>query len=70
MVKSPNKNKLQLILDFLKKNPSGVWVRKISRETGLDKSLVSRYLNLFLKDEIEFFFIGSAKMIKLKEKST
>jgi predicted transcriptional regulator len=67
-LKSPNKVKISILLDFLKKHPEGVWVRELARKTNLDKSLVSRYVNEFLKNEVEFFFIGSAKMIKLKEK--
>jgi predicted transcriptional regulator len=67
-LKSPNKAKLSILLNFLKKHPEGVWVRELARKTNLDKSLVSRYVNDFLKNEVEFFFIGSAKMIKLKEK--
>ncbi|MBN2127277.1 MAG: helix-turn-helix domain-containing protein [Candidatus Diapherotrites archaeon] len=66
--KGPNKGKLSILIDFLKKHPEGVWVRELARKTSLDKSMVSRYLNDFLKEEVEFFFIGSAKMIKLRKK--
>ncbi|MFH1588237.1 MAG: helix-turn-helix domain-containing protein [Candidatus Diapherotrites archaeon] len=64
--KGPDLKKLKTLLKFLKFHPQGVWVREIARSTDLDKSLVSRYLSHYLTDKVEFYFIGSAKMVKLK----
>jgi len=49
----PDQNKIDLILKVLAANPQGIWVREISRITGIDKSTVSIYLNKHLADKIE-----------------
>jgi predicted glycosyl hydrolase (DUF1957 family) len=65
-LKGPDSRKLRILEKSLKSSPNGVWVREIARKTGLDKSLVSRYLIKYLSDKVEFYFIGSAKMVKFK----
>jgi len=49
----PNKDKIELIISVLGANPQGLWVRELSRVTGLDKSTVSLYINTYLADKIE-----------------
>ncbi len=51
--KGPDIEKIELIRKVLKKNPNGLWVREISRKTGLDKSTVSMYLSTCMQGEIE-----------------
>jgi predicted transcriptional regulator with HTH domain len=59
--------KTRIIFNFLKKNPSGAWVREIARRTGLDKSTVSRCLTS-MNNQTEFYSVGPCKMIRLKVK--
>jgi len=70
--KGPNKNKIKLIRQTLTKNPQGLWIREIARKTGLDKSLVSRYLAEYMQDEIEDAFPKVKgkliKVVRLKRK--
>jgi len=51
--KGPDLEKIELIRKVLRKNPKGLWVREISRRTGLDKSTVSIYLATHMQNEIE-----------------
>ncbi len=51
--KGPDMEKIESIRKILKKNPRGLWIREISRKTGLDKSTVSIYLARYMQHEIE-----------------
>ena len=51
--KGPDLEKIELIRKVLRKNPKGLWVREISRKTGIDKSTVSIYLATHMQNEIE-----------------
>jgi DNA invertase Pin-like site-specific DNA recombinase len=51
--KGPDIKNLNRIKNILKKYPQGLWVREIAKKTKLDKSMVSRYINLYLKDKIK-----------------
>ncbi len=51
--KGPDLEKIELIRKALRKNPKGLWVRELSRRTGLDKSTVSIYLATHMQHEIE-----------------
>jgi len=45
--------KIELIRKILRKHPKGLWVREMSRKTGIDKSTVSIYLATHMQNEIE-----------------
>ena len=63
----PDKLKLEKIIKTLKKHPEGLCVRELARKSGVDKSAVSRYASLFMKDELEIRKISNlVKLIKLK----
>ena len=64
----PNIRKLKKIKAILKKHPEGLWVRELSRKSGIDKSAISRYVNKDLDKEIETKKLGVIKIIKLKTK--
>ena len=49
----PCQKKIDLILRILESNPKGIWVREISRITGLKRSTISLYINTHLADKIE-----------------
>lgn len=69
--KGPDKNKVAKILQVLKHNPQGLWYREISRQAGISKSTVHRYLTHYMKDQVELATIvkgGLVKFVKLKRK--
>ena len=51
--KGPDLEKIELIRKVLRQHPKGLWIREISRRTGLDKSTVSIYLATYMQNEIE-----------------
>lgn len=51
--RGPDLEKIRKIRKVLSQYSQGLWIREISRRTGLDKSTVSIYLAKFMKDEIE-----------------
>lgn len=61
-----HKDKEEKILSVLKENPHGVWIREISRQTGLDKSTISRTAER-LHEKIEFSFMGRNKILKIRK---
>jgi predicted transcriptional regulator len=67
MSRKPGANtaKIQKIRSALRENPQGIWVREISRKTGLDKSTVSIYLSKHMKKEIEEVFPIKGSLIKI-----
>jgi len=63
----PHSLKIELILYALKTHPQGLWVRELSRISGLKKSTVSHYLQNHLKDYIEIVHnTPHIKIVKLK----
>ncbi|MEM2873848.1 MAG: helix-turn-helix domain-containing protein [Candidatus Nanoarchaeia archaeon] len=63
----PHQYKLEMILYVLKAHPQGLWVREISRISGLKKSTVSYYLQNYLNNRIEIVHqTNHIKIIKLK----
>lgn len=60
----PDKKKIAKIRATLKRNPQGIWIREIARQSGLDKSLVSRYLTEFMQDEIEDVITVTGGLVK------
>jgi len=69
--KGPDKNKVKKILEVLKRNPQGLWIREIARQAKLSKTTVHRYLREFMDDSIEEVVTvkgGLVKFVKLKRK--
>ncbi|HZX20731.1 MAG TPA: helix-turn-helix domain-containing protein [archaeon] len=58
-------SKVERIRKALRDAPHGLWIREISRKTGLDKSTISRYL-IAMHEEIEFEFLGRNKVYRIK----
>lgn len=68
MKKGPDENKIEKIKLVLRKNPQGLWIREIARQTKISKSTTHRYLTEYMKNEIEEASNISdlVKFIKLK----
>lgn len=69
--KGPDEEKIKKILEVLKRNPQGLWIREIARQAKLSKTTVHRYLTEFMDNEIEEVVTvkgGLVKFIKLKRK--
>ena len=64
-MKKPKDEKAAKIKSALRGAPRGLWVREVARQTGLDKSTCSRYLEA-MGQEIEFEYIGRNKVYRLK----
>ncbi|MBI5061843.1 MAG: hypothetical protein HZB67_06060 [Candidatus Aenigmarchaeota archaeon] len=65
--KGPDPKKIENIKNALKKYPEGLCVRELAIRSGVDKSSVSRYLTIYMKDDIRTQRIGKLlKLIKLK----
>lgn len=63
--KPADDKKLKALLRALREHPEGLWVRELAREARLDKSTVSRYLEKYLKKDVQAEFWGRNKVIKL-----
>ncbi len=66
----PDEGKIKKIRQALSKNPNGLWVREISRQTGLNRTTVSIYLSSFMQNETEEIFPvkgGLIKIVRLKK---
>jgi len=65
----PDTKKLKKIKEILKKHPQGLWIRELSRKSNIDKSTISRYISIYMKNEIETNKIGNLiKIVRLKER--
>ena len=53
MPKGPDKRKNDKIIQILKRNPRGIWIRELARQTNMPVATVSYYLNKFMKNEVE-----------------
>ncbi|RLJ02159.1 MAG: hypothetical protein DRP10_02105 [Candidatus Aenigmatarchaeota archaeon] len=53
MVKKKDIKKIRKILMILTKNPEGLWIRQLARETDLALSTVHYYINCVLDEFIE-----------------
>ena len=63
----PDIKKIEKIETTLKKHFQGLWIRELSRKTGIDKSTTSRYINNYMKNKIEIENIGNLiKIVRLK----
>ena len=67
----PDTRKIELIIEVLKENPDGIWVRELARKCNLNKSTVSIYLNTHLKEKIQDLTQSGlpVRMVKLKDVS-
>ncbi|MDI6825853.1 MAG: helix-turn-helix domain-containing protein [Candidatus Aenigmarchaeota archaeon] len=65
MVRKINENKIQTILNCLKKHTEGTYVSEISRETGLSKSTVSYLLAKHLSDKTKEIKSGKGGLFKI-----
>ena len=64
----PNIKKLEKIRKILKKYPKGLWIRELARKSNIDKSTTSRYISIYMKNEIEIENIGDLiKIVRLKK---
>lgn len=61
----PDAIKMKKIRKILKNNPNGIWVREISRKTGLNRATVSIYLSKYMDNEIEEVFPIKGKLMKI-----
>lgn len=70
--RGPDIDKIELIRKALRKNPKGLWIRELSRKTGLDKSTVSIYLATHMQNKIENTYPDvkgdMIKVVRLKRK--
>jgi len=53
VVRYPDSEKIKKIKKLLIENPQGLWIREIARQARMSKSTVSKYINEYMKDEIE-----------------
>lgn len=68
MVRKPDLEKIEKIRYVLKKNSDGLWIREIARKTKLTKSTVSKYVNEYMKDEIEDVWKkGFIRIVRLRK---
>ncbi len=56
-------NKVRIIVDTLAKNPSGLWIRELSRACGLPLSTTSYYVNNVIFPLLDDARIGGEKSI-------
>ena len=75
MVKEKDLKKIKKILLILVKNPEGLWIRQISRETGIALSTTHYYINQVVDGFIENIGVKDKKgqyfgvrIIRLKQK--
>lgn len=61
----PKKDKAEKIRNCLAASRHGLWVREIAKQTGLDKSTVSRHL-VAMHGEVEFEMLGRNKVYRLR----
>lgn len=62
----PDVNKIKKkIKKVLNKNPNGLWIREIARQSDLTKSTVSLYINKHMPDEVEEVFETDNQWIKI-----
>lgn len=75
MVRAKDVNKINKILVVLLKNPEGLWIRQIAKETNLALPTVHYYINKVINEIIENIGVKDRKgryfglrIIKLKPK--
>lgn len=66
-MKQIDMEKIKRIEKILKQNPRGLWIREISRKTGIDKSTVSIYLRKHIRLEVETKKMGNLKLASIKK---
>jgi len=62
----PDIKKVERIRKILKKYSNGLWIRELARKSNIDKSAISRYISIYMKDEIEVEILGVIKIVRLK----
>ncbi|HLC67630.1 MAG TPA: hypothetical protein VJI12_01985 [archaeon] len=67
-----NEGKIRIIVATLAANPDGMWLRRISRETGYSPATVAHYLETVLAPLIEDVSLGSGgkpllRVVRLKQ---
>ena len=65
--KGPDIVKMSLIRGILQKYKEGLWIRELARKAKMSRSTVSRYINDYLKYEVETDTIGPLKLVRLKK---
>lgn len=63
--KAPNLEIINKIKKVLKKNTQGLWIREIARQSGVNRSTVHKYINLYMKNEIEDVLRGKGGFIRI-----
>ncbi len=68
--KAPNQEIVNKIRAVLAKNPQGIWIREIARQSGISKSCVHVYLNQHMVNDIEevLSVSGLVKLYRLKRR--
>lgn len=66
-----DQNKIGLIIGVLARNPDGIWLRRIAKESGITPTTVSHYIERAIKPLVEDTSLGSTekpflRVIKLK----
>ena len=61
----PDEKRLKAIKHVLKKNPQGLWIREIARQSGISKSTVHFYINSYMAGEIEDVLRGKGNFIRI-----
>jgi len=66
--KGHDSKKIKKIIQVLKQNPKGLWIRELARKTSIDKSTISRYVRKYLRKEVEEIYDvgGLIKLVRLK----
>ena len=64
-MRNPDENKIQAILNCIRRHPEGTYVSEIARETGLSKSTVSYLLAKHLSDKIIEIKTGKGGLFKI-----
>ena len=65
MVRKVDENKLQSIINCMKKHPEGSYVSEIARETKLSKSTVSYLIAKHLTKQTEQIITGKRGLFKI-----
>ena len=68
MVRKPDLEKIEEIRKVLRESKNGLWIREIARQAKMSKSTVSKYINEYMKDEIEDVWKrGFIRIIRLRK---
>lgn len=62
--KGPDSQKIEKLINVLKRFPEGIWIRELARKAGISKSTVNLYINTHLAHKIENVFNVKGKLIR------